>query len=109
VLVTKNDIAGEIVGTSCAATGAAARHAATMTGLNARKPVEAEVRVDATRAFAKASHRVHDLNRLDELSCLYPHWRSTRKRSGAPLAGRKVATVQTVGQDRLRMATSNRS
>jgi hypothetical protein len=65
--------------------------------------VEPNVRVDSTCAPAKASHGVDNLNRPQELEVLIsalPFDAETERRA---IASRKVAAVESVRKDRLRM------
>jgi hypothetical protein len=65
--------------------------------------VEPEVRVGSTRAPAEAGHRIDHLNRSKELEVLVsalPFHAETDRRA---IASRKVAPVESVGQDGLWM------
>ena len=74
-----------------------------VTTLDARKPVEAEVRVGSARAPAKAGHRVDNLNRFQEFEVLVSALSFDAETERRAVAARKVATIESVGKDRLRM------
>src|SRR5262249_24985357 len=111
VLVMKNDMEGAIGGTSCATAGVPASTAITTRERNdahtrvlyAGKPVEAEVRIDSTRAPAKAGERVDRLNRSHELELLVSALSFDAQAERRAVASRQIATVEAVGDDRLRM------
>src|SRR6185369_5673235 len=102
VLVMKNDIAAATAGASWAVADALPSSAIT-TRLHARKPVEPEVGVDAAGALPEAGHGVDDLNRAHELEVLVAALPFDTQAERRAVAGRQVASVQAVGQDRLRV------
>src|SRR5829696_4384420 len=72
-------------------------------GLDASEPVEPGVRVDAARALADAGHRVDDANRFQELEILVAALPFDTQAERRAVAGRKIATVEAIREDCLRM------
>src|SRR5215813_14016140 len=66
-------------------------------------PVEPEIRVGPTCAPADARHRVDEANRFQELEVLVSALPLDTETKRPAIASRKVATVESIGEDRLCM------
>ena len=71
--------------------------------LYAGKPMEPDVGVDAPGAFADAEHGIDDPNRSHEFEILVAALSFNAQADWCAVAGRKIATVEAVSKDGLRM------